>query len=79
MECYSGMKNKDIMNFAEKWVQLETNNWNEETQAQKDMHVCTHLQVDITHLCLKYRIPILHSTDPKKLNKKEGPRDDVGM
>ena len=43
MECYSGMKNKDIMNFAEKWVQLETNNWNEETQAQKDMHVCTHL------------------------------------
>ena len=32
------MKNKDIMNFAEKWVQLETNIWNEVTQAQKDMH-----------------------------------------
>ena len=47
------MKNKDIMNFAEKWVQLETNIWNEVTQAQKDMHVCTHLQVNNNH---KYRI-----------------------
>jgi hypothetical protein len=25
----------------------------------------------------KYRIPMLHFTDPKKLNKKEGPSKDV--
>ena len=50
----SDIKNKDIMNFVEKWVQLETNIWNEVTQAQKDMHVHTHLQVNNNH---KYRIP----------------------
>ena len=66
MECYSAIKNKDIMNFAEKWVQLETNNWNEETQAQKDMHVCTHLQVNNNH---KYRISTVHFIDRKTLNK----------
>jgi hypothetical protein len=27
-------------------------------------------------LAIKYRIPTLYSTDPKKLNKKEGRRDD---
>ena len=26
---------------------------------------------------IKYRIPILHSTDPKKLNKKKGPSKDA--
>ena len=66
MECYSGMKNKDIMNFAEKWVQLETNIWNEVTQAQKDMHVCTHLQVNNNH---KYRISTVHYIDRKTLSK----------
>ena len=60
------MKNKDIMNFAEKWVQLETNIWNEVTQAQKVMHVHTHLQVNNNH---KYRISTLHFIERKKLIK----------
>jgi hypothetical protein len=55
------------MNFAEKWVQLETNIWNEVTQAQKDMHVHTHLQVNNNH---KYRISTLHFIDRKTINKK---------
>ena len=66
MGCNSGIKNKDVMNFAEKWVQLETNIWNEVTQAQKVMHVHTHLQVNNNH---KYRIPTLHFIDGKTVNK----------
>ena len=54
------------MNFAEKWVQLETNIWNEVNQAQKDMHVHTHLQVNNNH---KYRISTVHFIDRKTLNK----------
>jgi hypothetical protein len=32
--------------------------------------------VDISQ---KYRIPMLHSTDPKKINKKEGPSEDASI
>ena len=28
-------------------------------------------------LAIKYKIPMLHSTDPKKLNKKEGTKEDA--
>ena len=66
MEYYSGIKNKVIMTFGEKLVQLETNIWNEVTQAQKDMHVCTHLQVNNNH---KYRISTVHFIDRKTVNK----------
>jgi hypothetical protein len=37
MEYYSGIKNKDIMNFAGKWMELE-NILSEVTHTQKDMH-----------------------------------------
>ena len=37
MKYYLAMKNKDIMNFAGKWMELE-NILNEATQTQKDMH-----------------------------------------
>ena len=43
---YSAIKNKDIMNFAGKWMELENIILSEVTQTQKDMHgmmVCTHL------------------------------------
>jgi hypothetical protein len=35
---YSAIKNKDNMNFAVKWMELE-NILNEVTQTQNDMHV----------------------------------------
>jgi hypothetical protein len=38
MECYSAMKNEDIMNFAGKWMELENIILSEVTQTQKDMH-----------------------------------------
>ena len=36
-EYYSAIKNKNIMNFAGKWMKLE-NILSEVTQAQKDIH-----------------------------------------
>lgn len=38
MEYYSAIKNKDIMKFEGKWMELE-NILSEVTQTQKDMHV----------------------------------------
>jgi hypothetical protein len=38
MEYYSDIKNKVIMSFAGKWMELETIILSEVTQTQKDMH-----------------------------------------
>ena len=59
------------------WI-LQANGWTWEyhpewgNQSQKDT------QCALTYKCIlaiKYRIPMLHSTNPKKLNKKEGPSE----
>ena len=38
MEYYSAIKNKDILGFAGKWMELENIIPSEVTQAQKGMH-----------------------------------------
>jgi hypothetical protein len=38
MEYYSTIKNKDIMKFAGKWMELDIIMPSEVTQTQKDMH-----------------------------------------
>jgi hypothetical protein len=38
MEHYSAIKNKDILSFAGKWIELENIMPSEVTQTQKDMH-----------------------------------------
>jgi hypothetical protein len=38
MEYYSAFKNKDILSFAGKWMELENGILSEVTQTQKDMH-----------------------------------------
>jgi hypothetical protein len=38
VECYSATKNKDIVSFGSKWVELENIIWSEVTQTQKDIH-----------------------------------------
>ena len=38
MEYYSAIKNKDILSFAGKWIELENFILSEVTQTQKDMH-----------------------------------------
>ena len=37
-EYYSATKNKDIMHFADKWMELENIILSEVTHTQKDMH-----------------------------------------
>jgi hypothetical protein len=37
-EYYSAIKNKDIMNFLGKWIELENIILSEVTQTQKDTH-----------------------------------------
>jgi hypothetical protein len=54
-------------------MELENIILSEVTQSQKDMHGVSYKLI----LAVKYRIPTLHSTDPKKLNKKEGPSKDA--
>ena len=43
MEYYSALKNKDIMNFACKWIELENIIVSEVTQTQKYTHVMDSL------------------------------------
>jgi hypothetical protein len=38
MEYYSAIKNKDIMSFSGKWMDLENINLRGATQIQKDVH-----------------------------------------
>jgi hypothetical protein len=38
MQCYSAIKNEDIMNFAGKWMELGNIILSERTQTQKDIH-----------------------------------------
>ena len=38
IEYYSSIKNKDILNFAGKWMEFENIILNEITKSQKDMH-----------------------------------------
>jgi hypothetical protein len=39
MEFYSAIKNKDIMNFAGKWIELENIILSAVTQFQKAIHI----------------------------------------
>ena len=42
MEYYTKEKNNDIMNFTDKWMELENIILNEVTQTQKDnYHICS--------------------------------------
>jgi hypothetical protein len=38
MECYSAIKNEDILSFAGKWMEQENIILSEVAQTQKDMH-----------------------------------------
>ena len=59
------------------WVPRELQNINlsEVTQTEKGhaWYVLTYKWI----LVIKYRIPMLQFTDPKKLNNEEGPREDA--
>ena len=66
MEFYSASKNKNIMNLAGKWIQLDTIILSELSQTQRDMHVCTHLQMDNNHKVQDICMIFLGPEEPKQ-------------
>ena len=70
VEYYSAIKNKGIMNFADKWMKLENIFLIEVTQSQKDMYDIHSLMVCMWILAIKYRY---HATPHRpKETKQEG-------
>ena len=67
MKYYSAIKNKNIINFSGKWMELEN-------ILSKVTHTHTYVWYVFTGKWIlakkKYRLPKTHLTDPKKLNKK---------
>jgi hypothetical protein len=54
---YSAIKNKDIINFAGKWMELENIILSEVTQTPKDM--AWYMLTNMWILAVKYRVPML--------------------
>ena len=74
MEYYSVTKNKDTMNFAGKWMELETIILSEVTQNQRDTwYALTYKWA----LAIKCKKTMQQSTEPKKLGNKEVPRENL--
>jgi hypothetical protein len=71
---HSAIQKKDIMNLG-KWMALKNIILRDVTRTPKDMHGW-YVLTDKWILTIKYRIPRIHSKDPKKL-KKEGPSKDA--
>lgn len=61
------MKNKDSMNFAGNWKELENFILSKVVQSQRDMHGIYSL---ICGYYYKIKIPILYSIEQKKLNEE---------
>ena len=62
------------MNFADKWMELEN------IILRANLIPKGHVQYVFTYkwiLAIKYRIPMLHFTDTKKINKEEGTSKNV--
>ena len=68
MEYYSTIKNRDIMKFAGKWMELENITLSKVTQVQNDTH-------GMNSLISGYQAQSIQSTDPKKLSNKKGLRN----
>jgi hypothetical protein len=77
MENYSAIKNKDIIFFFRKWMELEKIILNVVTQTQKGMH--RYVLTEKWILAKKFRITMVLMTYHRKLNKKEGPSMDTSF
>ena len=70
-ECYSAIRNVNILSFVGKWVELENIILSEVVQTQKDSHGMYSLISGCQKK--KYRILNIQSTEMKNLNKVKGP------
>ena len=68
-------KNKSIMSFVGKWMELEKYHpgW---SNPDAKGHVC-YVLTNKWILVIKYGLYMIYLTDPKKLKKKRGPREDA--
>jgi hypothetical protein len=62
------------MNLAGKWMEVENIILCEVSMSPKTCMICTHLKCI---LATNYRIPIIYTSDPKKLNMEEGKSKDA--
>jgi len=74
MKYYSTIKNKDIMKFAGKWMELGNTILNEVTQTQKDP---VYVLACKWTLAIKYRMTMLQFTYSKKPSNNKGPRENT--
>ena len=75
MEYYSAIKNKDIMNFAGKWMELENIILSEVAQTKMTCMVCSHLYVDISNKKTKTKT----NQDPHDILKRPKEAKQKGM
>jgi hypothetical protein len=61
--------------FASKWMALDHIILSEVTQTIKDRYSMYSLRSVL--LAVEYRIPMRYCTEPKKLNRKEGPSKEI--
>ena len=71
MEYSSAIKDKNIMNFAGKWIKLDTYH-PELSKPDTRGHACVYSQRNNNRKVQEIQ---LHSIHPDKLNKKEGPNE----
>jgi hypothetical protein len=88
MEYYSAIKNKDILSFAGKWMELENIILSEVTQTQKDMHGMMHGMYSLIsgywgkkskRKKNPYRINKIQFTEFKRHNKLKWPSEDTSF
>ena len=75
MEYYSAVKKiTDIMKCSAKWMELENIILSEVTDPKEHTwYLLTYQWI----LAINYRMSALNSTDPKKFNNKESPKEDA--
>jgi len=83
MEYYSALKNKDILSFAGKWMELENILLSKVTQTQKDTQgmfspISRYLPKQNTKNRIN-RIPKIQYTELKKISKLKNPSEDTSV
>ena len=76
MELYLACKNNDNMNFAGTSIRLDTIILSEVSQTPKDMHICTHIQMNNSHNVLDIPAVFLGPEETKQEGRLRGWIDD---
>jgi hypothetical protein len=75
MEYYSGIRDKVIIHFGRKWIELEK--YHPQWGNRDPKGHAWYLLTDKYILAINYRIQVFYSTDSSNLNKEDGPSKDA--